>query len=67
MGRSREHVLVDGVGISLRSKQWFFFRCCDCSLVHRIALVSVKGGWIGMAVKRDKAATAKARAIHGER
>lgn len=56
-----EQVLRDGEGISLRSRQRFLFRCCDCSLVHRVVLVAGKGGWIGMAVKRDKAATKRAR------
>lgn len=53
--------LVDGEGISLRSSQVFMFACCDCGLVHDIALVARRGGHIGMAVKRNKRATAERR------
>ena len=56
-----ERVLIDGEGVSVRSRQSFRFRCCDCGLTHLVALVSGKGGWIGLAVKRDKLATRNAR------
>lgn len=49
--------LIDGEGISLRSGQTFKFACCDCGLVHDVALVARRGGHIGMAVKRNKRAT----------
>lgn len=53
--------LIDGKGISLRSGQVLKFACCDCGLVHDMALVARKG-WVGMAVKRNKRATARRRA-----
>lgn len=53
--------LVDGRGISLRSGRVFRLACCDCGLVHDIALKAVRGGWIGSAVRRNKRATAARR------
>jgi hypothetical protein len=52
--------IVDGKGYSFRSRQWFRLACCDCGLVHRVAVVAGRG-WVGLAMKRDKRATAARR------
>ena len=44
--------LYDGVGVSVRSKRPFRFRCCDCGMTHWFSLVQGKNGWIGFAVQR---------------
>ncbi len=44
--------VVDGVGFSMRSRVPFLFKCCDCGLTHRVALVAGDKGWIGIAMER---------------
>ncbi len=53
-------VLKDGEGVSFRSKERFKLACCDCGLVHEVVLVASKG-WVGMALRRNKRATAARR------
>jgi hypothetical protein len=53
--------LQDGEGITLKSKEAFFLSCCDCGLVHKIALVASRSGEIGFALMRDKRRTAQLR------
>jgi hypothetical protein len=53
-----EIVMRDGDGVSLRSGRVFQLRCCDCSLVHDVVIKSGKGGWIGLALRRNKRVTA---------
>lgn len=52
--------MIDGEGYCVRSREKWRFACCDCGLVHDVVLAIGKGGWIGLAVKRNKPAT-KAR------
>ncbi len=54
--------LIDGEGIELKSKEAWKLMCCDCGLVHDMMLVAGrKGSPIGLAVRRNKRATAAAR------
>jgi hypothetical protein len=55
--------LQDGEGIALKSGHRFRFMCCDCGLVHDVAIVAPvrKGTAIGFAVRRNKRSTALAR------
>ncbi len=54
--------LIDGEGIELKSKETWKLMCCDCGLVHDMVLVAGrKGSPIGLAVRRNKRATASAR------
>ena len=58
----RVEVLVDGIGTTVPNKERFTFRCCDCGLVHDMVLVANGGGKeIGIAVRRNKRATAQVR------
>lgn len=59
--RTKYQTLVDGEDVYLRSSQVFKFACCDCGLVHDIALVARRGGHINMALRRNKRATAARR------
>lgn len=54
------HVMKDGEGVEFRSGERFKFACCDCGLVHDMVFVS-RGRKIGMALKRNKPATAAKR------
>jgi hypothetical protein len=59
---SKYHVLQDGDGMEIESTgEVIRFACCDCGLVHRIALVIEENGKIGFSVKRDKRATGQKR------
>jgi len=53
--------MIDCEGIAIESGEAFKFACCDCGLVHNIALVSEDGKPIGFAVQRNKRATAGRR------
>jgi hypothetical protein len=58
----RYRVLVDGEGVSFRSKELFKLVCCDCGLVHDVVLVGSKHGRsIGLAMRRNKRATTARR------
>lgn len=39
----------------------FYFACCDCGLVHTIAIAIEKNGKIGMAFKRNQKLTLQNR------
>lgn len=56
----RYKVLIDCEGVEFKSGEIFKLACCDCGLVHRVALVS-SGKKIGLAMQRDKRATAAKR------
>lgn len=54
----------DGEGFTVPNKQMFKLACCDCGLVHQVAVVAEgmrKGAAIGMAATRDRRATAARR------
>lgn len=53
--------VIDGIGFSLRSRQKFRLACCDCGLVHDVVIAVGKGGWFGMAMRRNKKATKSRR------
>jgi hypothetical protein len=54
--------LIDGEGVEFKSKELWKFMCCDCGLVHNVILVAGrKGTPIGLAMARNKRATAAAR------
>jgi len=57
-----EHVLRDGEGVEIRSGEHFSFRCCDCSLVHSVVIVSQDGLPVGLALQRESELTYQARA-----
>lgn len=55
--------LQDGEGFQLKLRRGIAmikFGCCDCGLVHRMAF-AVESKNLGIAVQRDKRATAAAR------
>lgn len=55
--------LQDGEGFALKLRRGIAlikFGCCDCGLVHRMAF-AVENRDLGVAVQRDKRATAAAR------
>lgn len=56
-----EHVLTDREGVELKSGEPFLFRCCDCSLVHRVVIVSQDGKPVGFAVQREPEITEERR------
>jgi len=39
----------------------FRFACCDCGLVHNIAIAKEKNGRIGLAIERNNKSTAQFR------
>lgn len=41
------------------------FMCCDCGLVHMMGFAVEKNGKLGLAIQRDKRATAMARRAKG--
>ena len=51
---------IDGEGFEVKSGEVTRWACCDCGLVHDLAFVNGKGV-IGVAVKRNKRATAARR------
>lgn len=53
-------VMNDGEGVEFRSGERWKFACCDCGLVHDMVIVS-RGRKIGLALKRNKRATAAKR------
>lgn len=61
-GGVRYRNLKDGEGVEFKSREVFKLACCDCGLVHDVALVaSPRGRRIGMALRRNKRATAARR------
>lgn len=61
---SRYLQLEDGVSTTVPNKKVWRLACCDCGLVHRVAIVALKqrkGSLLGLAVARDKRATAARR------
>lgn len=56
--------LIDGIGSTVKNKEKFKLACCDCGLVHDVAIVAPKvrkGIELGFAVARNKRATAQRR------
>ena len=56
--------LIDGIGSTVKNKEKFKLACCDCGLVHDVAIVAPKvrkGVELGFAVARNKRATAQRR------
>lgn len=54
----------DGEGFTIPNKTPYKLACCDCGLVHQIAIAAPglrKGVKIGFAAKRDNRATAARR------
>ena len=68
MTRHKYEQLVDGEGQTVPAGETFRFACCDCGLVHDMALVPGSGkekGLIGIAVRRNARATAGRRRTLG--
>lgn len=59
--RARYVQRVDGEAWTIRSGEVIRLACCGCGLVHDVVLVSEDGKPIGIAVKRNKRATAQKR------
>lgn len=58
---------TDGEGWSQRAGEVFRVACCDCGLVHDMAVVIGDGeetGTVGIAAKRNERATAARRRRH---
>lgn len=53
--------MVDGEGISLPANAVFLFACCDCGLVHDVVVATRGKSDFGLAVRRNKRATAARR------
>lgn len=53
--------MIDGVDVELESGVRFRFACCDCGLVHDMAIVAQDNKPVSFAVRRDPAATAERR------
>lgn len=50
--------LIDGIGSTVKNKEKFKLACCDCGLVHDVAIVAPKvrkGVELGFAVARKAA------------
>lgn len=62
--KTRYKQLGDGEGWTVNNKEMFKLACCDCGLIHEVAIVAPKlrkGVELGFAVKRNKRATAQRR------
>jgi hypothetical protein len=54
--------IIDNEGFSMPANEIFKFACCDCGLVHQVVIVASRNRKeIGIAMKRDKRATAARR------
>lgn len=55
--------MIDGEGIEIPANTVFRFACCDCGLVHDVVIATGRGRKtpLGMAVRRNKCATAQRR------
>lgn len=59
--------IIDSEGIAIRSARRFKLACCDCGLVHDMVITGPnKGGWIGLAMRRNKRATSNRRKVLAE-
>ena len=64
MNKSKYIQLIDGEGSTVNNKERFKLACCDCGLIHEVAIVAPKlrkGAPLGFAVKRHTRATAQRR------
>lgn len=52
--------IIDGVGFSRKVGTVWKFVCCDCKLVHDVAL-AYEDGEVGIAMKRNQRATTMRR------
>lgn len=57
---SKYERLADGAGVEVTHGKMFKLACCDCGLVHKVVIVA-DGKKIGVALARDKRATAAMR------
>lgn len=60
----RYEQLIDGRGTTIKNKTVFRLACCDCNLVHDVAIAVPglrKGKEIGLAARRNLRATAARR------
>lgn len=55
----------DGEGFSIKNGDIHYVACCDCGLVHKMAVVS-KGDDVGLAFERDEGETNKRRLYNKE-
>lgn len=58
---SRYKTLKDGEGLEIENGEIIKFACCDCGLIHDIAFAIEENGKIGIALRRNKRATAGRR------
>lgn len=54
-------LLVDGVGVAMKPNEVFLLACCDCGLVHDVVVATRGKSEFGLAVRRNKRATAARR------
>lgn len=60
--------LFDGEGVAMPANEMIKFACCDCGLVHQLALVPSRDRkLVGFAVQRDHAATLRRRELLGSK
>lgn len=64
--RSRFIPVADGDILSVKSRQFFYLTCCDCSLTHRID-VRVIGKEVRLGIRRDERRTSQKRRRQRER
>lgn len=53
--------LTDGIGVAMPANTIFRFACCDCGLVHDMVIAAATQKEVGLAVRRNKRATAARR------
>lgn len=58
---ARRFTYITARGTTVKSAEPLLLACCDCGLVHKVVLVSEDQKPIGLAMKRDNAATKKRR------
>ena len=63
MVMSRYTQQKDGEGWEVKPGEIFKLACCDCGLVHQVAIV-IEDGKVGIAAKRDARATGQRRRKH---
>ena len=60
---SKYRKLEDYEGVEVKKGYIFRFACCDCGLVHDMAIADEKNKKHGLAFKRNKRATAQLRRL----
>ncbi len=61
---SKYTTLRDGDGFEIKNKDFIYFACCDCGLVHKFVFAIEENGSIGFALERDTRRTGQRRRYH---